>query len=405
MKLRSDDPLWLDLATSDLACEPPSQNLHCDVLIVGSGITGALIAHELVSTGMDVVVVDKRPIARGSTAASTALLLYELDSSLTELSRLRGVPDAQAAYRCTYQALLDLRELVQDLDLPCDFAERPSLYLARAADDVPALRAEAQARREIGIDAELLDQRRLQQEFGINRPAAILSSRAMEIDPLKFTRALWRRSIAAGARVFGQTPLADRRWKSASPSVKTATGHTIDCEHVVFATGYEAPEMFPELFDLCTLTATFALATPPVDPSRLWPGRAVMWEMAERYLYLRTTADGRVIIGGEDVPFTGELPGAQAIEGATHRLLSQLGDLFPQLAGATADYAWTGVFASTPDGLPYIGPIDLVDRCYLALGYGGNGITFSTIAAQVVCDEICGRPNDTARLFSFSDGR
>ncbi len=260
--------------------------------------------------------------------------------------------------------------------------------------DVGYLLREWVARREIGIGASFLWHDELVARFQVDRPAAILSSAALEIDPWQFTKQLWMRSLQRGVRMYERTAIAAEHWSHFPSSVRTANGFHVTCENVVLATGYEAPEQFPALRSLCSLKSTFALATEPVDEERLWPGRALIWEMGDPYLYLRTTADNRVLIGGEDVPFTGTLPDDTAIDDAARSLLAKLGVLFPQLADVAAEYAWTGVFASTSDGLPYIGTPRGIERCHFALGYGGNGITFSLIAARIICDQICGRPEN-----------
>jgi glycine/D-amino acid oxidase-like deaminating enzyme len=67
-----------------------------------------------------------------------------------------------------------------------------------------------------------------------------------------------------------------------------------------------------------------------------------------------------------------------------------------------ADFSWGGAFAVTRDGLPYIGSIPERPNTYFALGFGGNGITFSVIAAQIIRDMILKRKNEDANLFSFN---
>jgi glycine/D-amino acid oxidase-like deaminating enzyme len=63
--------------------------------------------------------------------------------------------------------------------------------------------------------------------------------------------------------------------------------------------------------------------------------------------------------------------------------------------------AWAGVFGETKDGLPYIGPHQQFPLGLFALGYGGNGITFSLIAAEIIRDALLGRSNPDAQLFGF----
>jgi glycine/D-amino acid oxidase-like deaminating enzyme len=64
--------------------------------------------------------------------------------------------------------------------------------------------------------------------------------------------------------------------------------------------------------------------------------------------------------------------------------------------------AWAGTFTQTEDGLPLIGQIPQYPGCHFALGYGGNDITFSLVAAQIIRDEILNAHNSTKPLFSFN---
>jgi glycine/D-amino acid oxidase-like deaminating enzyme len=64
-------------------------------------------------------------------------------------------------------------------------------------------------------------------------------------------------------------------------------------------------------------------------------------------------------------------------------------------------YAWAGTFATTDDGLPFIGPHDDYPRLWFALGYGGSGITFGAIASDLLRDALTGRENPDAGLFAF----
>ena len=84
-KLRTQGSLWEHLRAPRVPCRALTRDIHTDVLIVGAGITGAMIGEALSEAGLDVVIVDRRGPARGSTAASTALVAYELDAPLIEL--------------------------------------------------------------------------------------------------------------------------------------------------------------------------------------------------------------------------------------------------------------------------------------------------------------------------------
>jgi glycine/D-amino acid oxidase-like deaminating enzyme len=81
-------------------------------------------------------------------------------------------------------------------------------------------------------------------------------------------------------------------------------------------------------------------------------------------------------------------------------LLGDFSRLFPD-TGIKPEFSWTGTFGSTRDGLPFIGEYKPRRHSYFSLGFGGNGITFSVIAAAILTDLIRGRKNKDAALFAF----
>ena len=93
------------------------ENLKCDALIVGGGITGSLIAERLTRQGLDVVIVDREFPGRGSTAASTSMLLWEIDRSLAQLTEIYGFERASRAYLASLHAVARLKSLVLQLGI------------------------------------------------------------------------------------------------------------------------------------------------------------------------------------------------------------------------------------------------------------------------------------------------
>ena len=99
MDLKSGSPFWMLKNAQSRSIPALKADHRCEVLIVGAGITAALIAHELVEAGHKVCLVDRRQVAWGSTSASTALLQYEIDVELQALAKTFGLEDAVLAYR------------------------------------------------------------------------------------------------------------------------------------------------------------------------------------------------------------------------------------------------------------------------------------------------------------------
>jgi glycine/D-amino acid oxidase-like deaminating enzyme len=155
--IRSSQAYWLLRNGVGDAVPALGSSLDCDIAIVGAGITGALVADALVETGQRIVMLDRHEPAQGSTAASTALLQYEIDTHLVELTRLRGAEAAARAYRACLDSIPLLERRFPELLAQSDFERRESVYLAADESAVGELRIELAARRAIGIHAEWLD--------------------------------------------------------------------------------------------------------------------------------------------------------------------------------------------------------------------------------------------------------
>src|ERR1700685_947896 len=130
MDLHSGAPFWLVRNGLDRELAPLGHDERCDVAIVGAGVTGALVADALITAGMDVVMVEQHMPGLGSTAASTALLQYEIDTELQDLMPVAGEPPAVRAYQLGVGAIDDLARLAAAIPEGFGFSRRDSLYLA-----------------------------------------------------------------------------------------------------------------------------------------------------------------------------------------------------------------------------------------------------------------------------------
>jgi glycine/D-amino acid oxidase-like deaminating enzyme len=129
----------------------------------------------------------------------------------------------------------------------------------------------------------------------------------------------------------------------------------------------------------------------------------MFWDTEQPYHYFRWTPDARVLLGGMDrkVP-TSKTARRNALIQAAGALKETLGALFPAGGPFRVSHAWDGLFATTPDGLPYIGPHRRYRRQLFALGYGGNGMTLGFLAGQVLLRYVLNRPLPSDRLFGFN---
>jgi len=398
MDLKSDHPFWP--TTNGLISSYPrlERDVTCEAIVLGAGITGALVARALTEEGMSVVVLDKRDVVSGSTSASTALLQYEIDLPLRELIEEIGREDAERAYWVCHESIDKVERMLAALGGEAGFQRKKSVYLASNEDDLPALEIEFEARRRAGLDVEWLAEAEINSRFSFSRPGAIVSEQAGEIDPYRFAHLLLAQSQSRGAQIYDRCGMAEYDTSAGECRVVTDSGHTVRGRHLIFATGYEAVEFVSK--KIVTLKSSFALVSEPISSFEGWWERALLWETARPYFYMRTTADKRALFGGADDPFRNPIRRDALIPKKTKLLVKKFTEMFPRIQLDVA-YQWAGTFGETKDGLAYIGTMPKYPLCYFALGFGGNGITYSVVAAEMICDAILGRENKDTRLFRF----
>ncbi len=373
-------------------------DLHCEIAVLGAGITGALVANALTAAGMDVIVVDKREAVHGSTSASTGLLQYEIDASLVDLAQRHGESTAVRAYQLCAGAIDRIASLTGELDDHCGFARHPSCYLASRSKDLKSLREEYDLRRKHGFDVQFLTSAQVSERFDFEAPGALWTEQAAQVDSYRMTYQLLDRARSRGARIFDRTEVTEISTRQPGWLLATASGASISAQRLVVATGYEAVKLLPR--KLVRLHSTYALASQPLDHFNGWPEKCLLWETARPYFYVRSTEDGRAVVGGEDEKFRSPTVRDALIPRKAKRLTERFREMFPQIP-FEVEYAWAGTFAETPDGLPYIGCLPDVPDAVFALGYGGNGITYSMLAADLISAHFRGEPAEDMTIFRF----
>lgn len=400
MDLKSGYPWWT--VRNGLPCQfpPLRRDLRCDVAIIGGGISGALVADEFAAHGHEVALVEGRDIGWGSTAASTALLQYEIDTPMTELAKQYGEDAAVLAYQACVEAVGQLRAKAAEVR-DVGSARADSVYYASKRAHLGPLRAEFELRARHGLAVEWLDAGAVHAAYGFDAPAAILSKVAARMDPYRMTYRLLARLQRRGTAVFDRTTVETLHPRSRGVTLRTTDGFRIDARHVVLAAGYENQRWLDDR--VARNRSSYAFVSDPVDGGALGPlASTLFWETARPYLYLRGSDDGRVIVGGADDAIDVPARRDGRVDRKSRKLLRQALALFPQLPIRPA-FAWAGTFAETADGLPFFGPHPQHGpRVLFAMAYGGNGIVYSMLGAGLLRALVERRRHPLAALFGFA---
>lgn len=176
MDLHSGLPYWVVKNSLLDYFHPLEDDFSTDIVVVGSGITGALMVHELCSAGLRCCMVDKRSIATGSSIASTALLQYEIDVPLCEMAEIIGEDNAVSAYRASLASIADIEKVLKETGVDADFEKRPSLFYASIPKDIELIEKEYVIRKKHNLPVRLLGKEEIKKLYNIEGQCTVKPS-------------------------------------------------------------------------------------------------------------------------------------------------------------------------------------------------------------------------------------
>jgi len=340
------------------------------ITVVGAGIVGCAIAHELASRGARVDLIDPRGPGRGATRASAGILAPQIEGHIPPLRRLA------ARSLAMYDDFV--RRVERDAHRSIEYARSGTLQVALDDAEAVALSEDERALAAAGIECTLMDPdhaRRLEPALSSRLKAALLVPSHGFVAALPLTEALAAAAQARGARLSTTSVL---RIEGGPASVTVITGEeTVESDAVVVASGSwqvpsrpsDAPAVKPIRGQLVQLRCTAPAA------SRVIWGRAC---------YVVPWSDGTVLVGAtvEDVGFD-ERPTAEGVRG----LLSGGMELLPPLEGAHFEEVRVGFRPKTADELPTIGRSEM-PRVFYALGHYRNGVLLAPLTAALMADLV-----------------
>ncbi len=399
MDLKSNEPFWL--LKNGLVNSYPSlkSNEECEVLIIGGGITGSLIAHQMIKDGYKTILIDKREICNGSTSATTSMLQYEIDIPLFELIERIGEKGAVESYKACSDAIDKIEKLSKEIKSDAGFTRKESLYFASKKRDVDKLKKEFDARKKAGFKVQWMDADKVSEKFGFeNTYGGILSKQGASIDAFRFAHELFEINIRRGLRVFDKTEMIKVEYHKGFNIATVDSGFQIKAKKIIYCIGYESTSIIKEHF--VNLKSTYAIVS-EIAPKQGKPiDSTLVWNTDDPYMYMRTTDDGRLLIGGGDEDFYNAKKRDVLLNKKEKEILKTLAKIKPTYQFYT-DFVWAGTFGETKDGLPYIGTHEKFKNSYFVLGFGGNGITFSVIGMDMVSLFMKGKKHLLSKYFKF----
>jgi glycine/D-amino acid oxidase-like deaminating enzyme len=359
--------------------------LHTDVAIVGGGYTGLSAARTLARRGVKATVLERHTVGWGASSRNGGFVLPGFKPEMEELAHRLGAARAARMFELSLDAVGFLAGLISEENIACDFSRCGSVTLAAKPGHLSGLEQSGRFMREqLNYETVLLGPDDLKREIGSSRyHGGLLEPSGCSLQPAKYVRGLADAAERAGARLVEGAEVTRIRSRAGGYEIQTRRG-TLKAREVLAATDGYVPPAFPRLRRRVLSLGSYQIATAPLDEDlarRLNPRSRVFSDTKNLLYYFRLSPDRRMVFGGR----------AQFTPAGTRHsakiLTRGMQEVFPELATASIEYAWSGKVGYPMDHLPHAGRLDGI---YYALGYCGHGVALSTYLGSRMGEVIAG---------------
>lgn len=327
------------------------------------------------------------------------MLQYEIDIPLFKLINMIGEKGAVASYNACSAAIDELGVIATKIKSNCGYEKKNSLYFAAYKKDVKDLKKEFETRKKYNFPVQWLESEQIKKKFKIkNTFGGILSEQGGSVDAFRLTHSLLQYNHAKGLKIFDKTDIKKVNYKKTGVTVTTTDGYQIKAKKLIYCNGFESTEIIKD--DFVKLLSSFAIVGERNEEKPSILNDLLVWNTENPYMYMRTTDDNRILIGGEDEDYVDESKRDSVLGDKAVKLEKYLKKIIID-EDFKIDFAWAGTFGETKDGLPYIGAHPDFPSTYFVLGFGGNGITFSVMGMDIISKMLKGEYAELAEYYKF----
>lgn len=375
-----------------------TDDLETEVIIIGGGVTGSIVAYYFSKDNVPAVILEKERVAHCSTSITTSLLQYELDSNARDLEQYTTLDNIITSYKIGIKALEEINDFIETYGNKCKYEKKDTLLYTSKDEEVKEIREEYEIRKNAGIDVKYISEQ--DNPFSIDLKAGVYGiNGGAQLDPYEYTHELLDVSCNMGLKVYENTEVIDITYLENGVEVITSYGYKVRGKKVIIATGYNTERFTKRNFG--AKTVTYNIVTEPVNNFDGWFNKVLIRDNCDPYNYFRTTQDNRIIAGGEDIDFYNNILNEEVAKEKYEILLNRIKNMFPKINPIISEYEYCGGFISSQDNLGFFGEDPNHKNLWYCLGYGANGILFAILGGMMLSKLYKGEIDENLKLFKI----
>lgn len=378
--------VWQD--TEDKSCFMDlRQDLTVDVAIIGGGITGITTGYLLASAGVSVAVLEAWRVGGGTTGHSTGNLYATVDEQLNKLRSKYDLPTIEKVASSRAAAVNFIENMVRKYNMDCHFRRVPWYLISESEEDNHTVEIEYEACRDAGLLSSLENVSPL--PFKIHRAAKVMDQ--AQYNPRLYLKEFAQHAEKAGCRIYEHTKVFNI--EEGDPHILHTAAGKVTAKYIVHATHSPKGVMFVQT--LLGPYREYALAVKLNND--VYP-EGIFWTFNKPHHHsIRTYTDAK---GEKYLLILGEphkVGQKEHNEECFTKLESYIRERFDV---SEIKYRWAAQHYKAADGLAYIGRREKDSTVFIATGFSTDGLTYGTLAAQMIADEITGKENPYKELYA-----
>lgn len=394
---------WLDTPARPPARSALDRPISADLLVVGGGFSGLWTAYEASrrNPDLDIVLVEAGRIGHAASGRNGGFVAASLTHGLPN-GFARWPDEMGELTRLGQQNLDEIVATIEAEGIECDLLRSGEIDIAVEPHQVEDLLEVARLGEQVGLDLTVLDAQQTRRRVdspsylaGLYDPDGVVM-----VDPARLAWGLAAACERRGVRIFEHTPVRSLGRIGAGVLVGSDHGR-VRAGRVALATS-AFPPLLDRLRHYIVPVYDSVVMTEPLSATQRasigWENREGLSDAGNQFHYYRMTEDGRILWGGYDASYYGDMgPHREDNPVAFGRLVEHFRQTFPQLTDVEFTHRWAGAIDTCSRFSAFWGTA-MGGRVAYSLGFTGLGVGASRFGAEVMLDRLWGESTARTRV-------